>query len=195
MLFGANSTENPNQAKVEIAGDVENIHDSFSTYGFSFKVIFTQVKYRGTIHHIAVTKKSPRQYVFQVAMRNANLNFNRTAIRGSRHRADCGPLRVRLGSRRNIWLQFDARLFGERLKLVKSHFKLDKDNYSVGSPAWVKTSGLGMTQSKVISGLRSGLASNRKTVEAKFLQEMPDIFEQIKGDLALRIPVAKVASN
>lgn len=59
------------------------------------------------------------------------------------------------------------------LKLIDTRFGLPADNWSVGDPAWVRTSGFGVTRSKVIRGLRSGLTKNRERIESRLIEVAP----------------------
>ena len=181
---------------LRIFGNVRDMHDQTSTMGFTFDVRFSDVRYEGQIHRLLIDRQDENTLSVKVALRNVQLNVNRTQIRGSRHSADCGPICLTLGTRRDLWIKFELQETGDdRLQLLGADFQLAADNWQIGSPTWVRTKGFGMTESRVVNGLRFGLEGNVKTVEQELVDELPAIFAQVEQRISQQVSVADLALN
>jgi hypothetical protein len=171
-------------AKFTLSGQVRDMWQHTSSGAFTFRVDFRDIRYSGNVQRTLLEHKEPGQVTVWLALRDTTLTIDRTDICGSRHNAQCGPMQVVLGNRRDLWLAFDVeyKLENEQatLTVLKTRFGLPADNWYVGSPSWVSTSGLGMTQGKVIDGLRSGLISSPETIVAELIKVAPEIFAQIE---------------
>ncbi len=94
--------------------------------------------------------------------------------------ATCGPTMLHIGQQREIWVAFDFERDADATQTLEfsgSRCQIAHDNWTIGSPAWVQTSGLFMSRSKVASGVRSGLAGKRERIE----QELQRIAYAVLG--------------
>jgi hypothetical protein len=168
----------------QIQGKVPDMQQQIESSGFAFQVALRDIQYSGTIRRTVIEPTAADRMTVWVAIQDAILTIHRTDIDGRRHSAQCGPLELVLGSRRDLWIAFEVERITEAgaqtLKLLRTRFRLPRDNWSVGSPSWVKTSGFGMTQGKVVSGLRGGLAKRTGSVEKQLIGAAPEIFSQVQ---------------
>ena len=166
-----------------IAGRVPNIRHVTQSMGFQFNVLFSDISYNGEVKNIEIVDQNEKEATVRVVFGKVNLQVNRTSVQGSRQQASCGPLTLVIGSRRDIIVDFQIQTNAGALKVVDAKFNLDRDNVQVGTPRWIQTKGFGMTQSRVASGLRSGLQSNVATVQRRLVAELPNIFRQIEDKI------------
>jgi hypothetical protein len=171
----------------EIQGKVPDMQHYIESSGFRFRVDFQDIEYSGKVHRTLVEHTSADKATVWMALQNAVLTIQRTEIDGRRHNAQCGPMQLVLGNRRELWIALDVqrnKVAGtEKLELVQTRFELPRDNWSIGSPTWVETSGFGMTKSKVISGLRKGLSKQSATVEKQMMRTAPDILARVENQV------------
>ncbi len=171
-------------ATFKVTGEVRDMWQYTNSNGFSFRVDFRDIRYQGEVQRTLLEHKEPGQLTVWLALRDTTLTIDRTDINGPRHSAQCGPLQLIMGNRRDLWLAFDCEYQVENnqatLTVQNTRFGLPPDNWSIGSPSWVSTSGFGMTQGRVIDGLRSGLFSNSDTIVAELINVAPEIFAQVE---------------
>jgi len=169
----------------QIQGTVPDMQQQIESSGYTFRVALRDINYSGKICRTLVEPTAVDRMTVWVAMQDAELTIHRTNIDGRRHSAQCGPLTVVLGNRRELWIGFEVERNKEGnvepLKLLRTRFRLPRDNWSVGSPSWVKTSGIGMTEGKVVSGLRKGLSNRVQSVESQLIGVAPEIFSQVQN--------------
>jgi len=168
----------------QIQGKVPDMQQQIESSGFTFKVQLRDIKYSGKIKRTLVEPTSADRMTVWVSLKDAVLTIRHTDINGKRHSAECGPLKLTLGNRRDLWIAFDVERSDDKLQLLKTRFELPRDNWSVGSPSWVTTQGFGMTESKVVSGLRGGLSKRGESVEKQLIRVAPDIFAQVQHEIA-----------
>ena len=172
----------------KISGKVPDMQQSTSSSGYTFRIDFREIRYNGQVRRMLIEPKEAGRMTIWVALRDAVLTIDSTEISGGRLGANCGPLQLVLGNRREVWLALDVERKSEndedKFVLKGSRFGLTHDNWSVGKPAWVQTRGLGMTQTKVVNGLQGGLASNMKGVEQQLIKAAPQIYAQVETQLA-----------
>lgn len=188
------------KATFTISGSVQDIHQTTSTSGFTFQVRLKNIDYKGQVVKTLMERTDAGKLTVWLALRDVVLTINRTEITGRRHRAGCGPLEIELANRRELWLAFDVAeqesAKGDRqLQLLKTRFGLTPDNWSVGSPDWVRTSGLGMTQSKVVSGLRRGLEVNPDGITERLIGEGPFLFDKVEDRVQQALTTKFVAAR
>ena len=152
----------------EIGGPVADIHDSTQSSGFRFSVALRAVQYEGQKDRTLLEQHEDGSLTIWVAFRDIQLTIGQISLSGQPGSATCGPLAMRIGHQREIWVAFDfdhQSDVNQTLKLSGSRCRIADDNWLIGSPAWVRTSGFFMTESKVINGVRSGLAGKRARIE------------------------------
>lgn len=157
----------------EIAGQVADIHDYTHSSGYQFQVALRGLTYVGQADRTLLERKEDGSLTIWLAFRDIRLTIGRISLTGQPGNATCGPMALHIGHLRELWVafDFDQQTGAERsLKLAGSRCRIENDNWSIGNPAWVQTSGLFMTQGKVVSGVRSGLAGKRQRIEQELQQ-------------------------
>ena len=178
----------------QIAGRVADMNQQTQTMGLTFRVGFNGITYDGAIDRAVIEDATPESLTVKMALRKISLSINNIRIEGQRRGAQCGPMQLTLGTQRELWINFKVKRTLEdgktRLIVQEADFDLPSDNWRIGSPSWVRLWGFGMTESRVVSGLRSGLANNRTAIEWQLGEEAADMFVQVEERL-----VAHLASN
>jgi len=184
---------------IGVTGEVADMAQRTNAAGMAFQIGFRGIRYQGQIEQAVIEQRTEGRVIVKLGLRNIQLMISSTNISGNRHGANCGPMKVTLGTRRELWLTMElaqTTVDGEpQFKIVSSDFQLAADNWTVGAPSWVKTWGLGMTQNKVVSGLRTGLMDNRKSVEQLLIKECPDLMAQIEQLLHEHLAVNQLAAR
>jgi hypothetical protein len=164
----------------EITGQVADIHDFTHSSGYRFRVALRGLSYTGQADRTVLEHKEDGSLTIWLAFRDIHLTIGRISLSGQPGSATCGPLALRIGHEREIWVAFD---FDHQVDAVRpltlsgSRCRIENDNWAIGSPAWVRTSGLFMSQGKVVSGVRNGLAGKRARIE----QELQHIAYGVLG--------------
>jgi hypothetical protein len=171
-------------ATFEISGKVANVQQVTNSSGYSFNVTFSGITYKGNVQRTLLERTDDRHVTIWLALRDTVLTIQSTDIAGGRRGASCGPLELVMGSQRELWLAFDLEQKDEgQSELVSTRFGLPSDNWAVGTPSWVQTWGLGMSEGRVVSGLRSGLMENPRGIEQQLIATAPEIFTQVEAAL------------
>ncbi len=177
-------------ASFKITGKVADISDTTRKAGLVLQVGLRDISYEGQVERTLIDQKENGGVTLWLEVRDINLTVQRTEITAPRRRADCGPLQISLGNRRTMWIAFDAVLSnqqdGSQVNLSQVRFELPQDNWQVGSPAWVKTRGIGMNEALVVNGLRSELSGKRAELESQIHKMAPNIFSQAISHLKQR---------
>jgi hypothetical protein len=170
-------------SKVSVSGRIADMMQMTTASGYQFRVGLSGLSYRGRVDRALLEQKDPGKLTIWLALRDIVITINSTSISGRPGRATCGPIKIRLGHRRDLWIAYDFKQANEgkepSLKLIKTRFSLPAENWSVGSPAWVKVSGFGMSRSKVVTGLRSGLIENKKQIEKRMIDVSPTMLSKV----------------
>jgi hypothetical protein len=161
----------------EIAGQVADIHDSTDSSGYRFQVALRNLSYVGQSYRTLLERKEDGSFTIWVAFRDIRLTIGSVSLAGQPGSAMCGPMALHIGHQREIWVAFDfargadaprSPLLNDSrppLTLTGSRCQIAHDNWTIGSPAWVRTSGFFMSDRKVVSGVRAGLAGKRERIE------------------------------
>jgi len=177
-----------------VTGRVADMKQQTHTMGQTFHIGFNGISYEGAVDRAVIEDATSESLTVKLALRNISLTIDNIRIDGQRRGAQCGPMRLMLGTERELWIIFKVKRTLEdgkaRLIVQDADFELPSDNWRIGSPSWVRPWGFGMTESRVVSGLRSGLASNRAAIEWQLGEESADMFGQVEERL-----VAHLASN
>ena len=172
-----------------LTGHIGDIYDSTVTQGRTFRVHFSQIRYRATVARAHVQAAGRDRLNVRLALKNVELTIGRTFVQGSGRSAVAGPIVITIGHRRPVWLSLVARPSVEqrslRLKLLGTGFQIPNDNWSVSSPAGVSTRGLGMTRERVSSGLVSGLYSKKGRIQREIVSIVPTLLKKLEGELGL----------
>ena len=174
-----------------IAGRVADMEQQTKTMGLTFRVGFNGISYDGAVDRAVIENATSESLTVRMALRKISLTIDNIRIDGQRRGAQCGPMRLTLGTERELWINFKVKrtLEGGKTKLIvqKADFDLPGDNWRIGSPSWVRPWGFGMTESRIVSGLRSGLASNREAIEWQLGEESAGIFCQVEERLVAHL--------
>lgn len=183
-----------------MSGSVDDVRHAFSSSGYQFDVRFTQVKYAGQVEQTLLQQEETEPDKVWFGMRDMDLTIGQTSITGRRHSARAGPFKIQLGQSDVVWMsvEVDQSEEGEganppKLILGTVEFRLPPGDWAVKSPSWVQTRGFGMTESKVVDGLRSGLQRNPRSIEEQFMNQVPDLFAKVEVDVQKAL--AKVDDN
>jgi hypothetical protein len=164
----------------EIAGQVGDIHDTTDSSGYRFQVALRNLSYVGQADRTLLERKADGSFTIWLAFRDIRLTIGQISMSGQPGSATCGPTALHIGQQREIWVAFDFQRDADvtqALTFSGSRCQIANDNWAIGSPAWVRTSGLFMSRGKVASGVRSGLAGQRQRIE----QELQRIAYAVLG--------------
>jgi hypothetical protein len=167
-------------ARSEIAGQVGDIHDSTDSSGYRFQVALRNLSYVGQADRTLLERKADGSFTIWLAFRDIRLTIGQISMSGQPGSATCGPTALHIGQQREIWVAFDFERDADTSDMLTysgSRCQIAHDNWAIGSPAWVQTSGLFMSRGKVASGVRSGLAGQRQRIE----QELQRIAYAVLG--------------
>lgn len=166
-----------------VAGRLSNLDQQVHRSGYAFHVGMRQLRYEGRVKKTLVEQTGPDRFTIWLALRDLNVTIGRTDISGAPGRATCGPMKVLLGNRRDLWIAFDVshRVDEDESQLVlnDTRFQLPADNWQIGAPSRVQTSGFGMTRDQVVAGLRKGLAKNRARIAQRLIDAAPQILMHV----------------
>jgi hypothetical protein len=155
-------------ADSEIAGQVADIHDYTDSSGYRFQVALRNLSYVGQADRTLLERKEDGTLTIWLAFRDIRLTIGQISMSGQPGSATCGPTALHIGQQREIWIAFDFQRgadASQTLTFAGSRCQIANDNWAIGSPAWVQTSGLFMSRGKVANGVRSGLAGQRERIE------------------------------
>lgn len=164
----------------EVTGQVADIHSYTNSSGYRFQVALRGLSYVGQADRTVLERKEDGSLTIWLAFRDVRLTIGRISMSGEPGSATCGPTALRIGHQREVWVAFDFDHRAETLRSLTfsgSRCQIENDNWAIGSPAWVRTSGLFMSQGKVVSGVRTGLAGKRARIE----QELQNIAYEVLG--------------
>jgi|GEM_PF-2081081 len=173
-----------------MSGSVNDVKHGFSSSGYQFNVQFSEVQYAGRVEQTLLQQEEAEPNKLWFGMRDMDLTIGQTSITGSKHSARVGPFNIKLGQSDVVWMSVEVDQSEEsdaanpsKLKLGTVEFRLPPGEWGVSSPSWVQTRGFGMTESKVVSGLRSGLQRNPRAIEEQFMKQVPDLIAKVENDV------------
>lgn len=165
-----------------VSGKIADMQRVERRSGQTLRVTMRGLSCRGRVDRTLVEQKADGRITFWLALSELKLTIQRTDIVGQTASARCGPMTILLGNRRSLWLALDVEQRAEGrqsgFKLLSTRFRLPADNWSIGTPLWVRTSGFGMNRQNVVAGLRKGLANNRSRIEQRLIQFAPTMLAQ-----------------
>ena len=160
-----------------LTGGINDIFSSTQASGYTFSVQFSRISYSGRVVRAAVRAYAADRLNIQLAVSNVALTIGNTYVQGSGRSAVAGPISIMIGYRYPVWLSFDVTPYVEqqrlRLQLVGSRFEIPSDDWYVTAPYGVSTSGLGMTQERVSSGLVEGIYGQKSRLEQEAQSIIP----------------------
>lgn len=184
-------------ASFDVSGSVADIFHNTSAAGFQFQVRFHDIKYAGRVDRTLVERTDAEHVTVWLSLQNVKLTIQQTDISGSRHSANCGPLDINLATREEVWLAIDLErrvVDGKQdLAIVNRRFRLTSGNWSVGAPSWVRSSGFGMSESRVVSSLQSGLQNSPETIEEQLKDQAPYLLAQVETRVTALLVDGRVA--
>ena len=167
----------------KFSGQVPDMSQATQKLGVPLRVDMRGVSYSGQLTRTLLEQTAPGKVTLWFGLRNVRLNVKRIDISGGPGGAACGPMDVVLGHQKDLWLAFDIEADqkpGSSQMVVRNvRFQLPADNWAIGKPAWVRTSGIGFTQQNVVEGIREGIAQDRARLEQKLKNDAPQILTQV----------------
>ena len=180
----------------EFSGQVADMTQTTQKLGVALRVDMRGVSYSGKLTRTLLEQTAPGKVTLWFGLRNVRLNVKRIDIAGGPGAAACGPMDVVLGHQKDLWLAFDIEADKKNpgsSQMVVRHvrFQLPPDNWAIGKPAWVRTSGIGYTQQNVVEGIREGIAQDRLKLQQKLMKDAPQILRKWSSKLRPRIRKAR----
>jgi hypothetical protein len=158
----------------KLSGSIPDIHRRIDCSGHQFHVALSSVHYVGETGTTLLEQSLDGSITIWLALKDVQVTIGRVTLSGRPGSAVCGPTLIEAGNRRQLWVAFDFELQsnagGARLTFKKTRFGLPRDNWSVGSPAWVTASGFGMSRGKVSRGVQNSLAESQGQLESEILR-------------------------
>ncbi|MBI84716.1 MAG: hypothetical protein CMJ81_16100 [Planctomycetaceae bacterium] len=148
---------------------------------------FSGIRYDGKLGRAQLIPQADGTLAVTLRARDVNIHIEHTTVRGSGRSASCGPLTIQLGNRRDLKIQclIQPEIKNQKLKLhlQDTQFTIPSDNWRVGNPEWVSTSGAGMTRERVTSGLRQGFSRDKRNIESQFINALPDALDKVTASM------------
>ena len=148
---------------------------------------FSGIRYDGKLGRAQLIPQADGTLAVTLRARDVNIHIEHTSVRGSRRSANCGPMTIQLGNRRDLKIQclIQPEIENQKLKLhlQDTQFTIPTDNWRVGSPEWVSTSGAGMTRERVTSGLRQGFFRDKRNIESQFINALPSALDKLSASM------------
>jgi len=166
-----------------IQGSVRDMTQSTSASGVSLNVHFQQIQYSGNVSG-ATIEKSGDHYQVEATLKDVVLRIGRTSIKGGfRIAADAGPMSIRLGTKHDLRVRYKVAIEQNQVRILGTSLNLDRDNWEIGRPSSVKTSGFGVTEQRVVNGLQQGLRENRARIERILIEESGRILAPMRSTI------------
>jgi len=181
-----------------LSGTLQDVQQNTAAEGRAITVQLRGISYRGRVSRAVIEARGNNRIAITLTVRDVNLVINRTNIWGDIS-ATAGPLRIVLGHRADLPISFEVEPVVEqrrvRLKLLSTQFRLPRDNWSVGRPEWVNTSGgMFVTEDRVANGLRNGFYSDPGRIEREVKATVPRMIDQLENRLGFE-PVDQIVAG
>ncbi len=180
-----------------LSGTIGDMYETTVASGRTFGVTFSEIRYSGQLQRAVLQTTADGHLSLQLGLRNLRLQIGRTYVRGKGRSATTGPMSIVIGNRRPVWLSIQADPYVEkgkvRLKLRSVKFQIPNDNWTVSAPTSVSARGLGMTRSRVRSGLVSGVYGSKARIESEVRGVVPAMLKRIEAKLDLDKVVPSVS--
>ena len=99
----------PDRPANTVSGSVADINHTTHVMGRAFRVQFKEIKYGGKLKSVEVLDDASVQTTVQVRLSDVKLMINRTNVQGARQHASCGPIEMKLGTRRDLVVEFEVK--------------------------------------------------------------------------------------
>ena len=170
-----------------LAGRMANTETTSQSQVGPMRVRFSELRYAGRLGRATLAARADGSLAVTLRARNVRLTIGRTTVAGGGRSAECGPMTIELGHRYDLAIRCAVRPVVEdrrlRLKLLDARFKIPRDNWRVGSPAWVNARGLFMTRDRMTSSLREGFYSQPEKFEEQVIAALPAVLERLEKEL------------
>lgn len=158
----------------KLSGNVPDIHRRTECSGHNFRISLSDMRYVGEVHKTLLQQSGDRTITVWISLKNVQVTIGRINLSGRPGSAVCGKTVIDVANRREMWIAFDFERSSENggnlLSLKKTRSGLHPDNWAVSSPAWVTTSGFGMSRNSVSRGVQSSLAASQASVQQQIEQ-------------------------
>ena len=166
-----------------LTGTAEDIRFTVDVQGQDYEITLGELRFTTVFHRVLVDARENNTIHLKVGAKPLEMRIGKTTVTGPEHYAEAGPVVVRLGHRRPIWLELDVRprIVEGQLELHAEQIRFDipDDNWVVLPPEEVTASGPGLTADLVRTGIVGGLYVRRKEIEQGVRDFVPTLVSQI----------------
>jgi poly(3-hydroxybutyrate) depolymerase len=170
-----------------LAGDIEDQHFTFTAAGETFEITQADLTYTAELKRIMIAAQQNGTIRVQIGLQPLALRIGETRIVGQEHQAVAGPVDVRLGLRRPVWIDLTLQpsLIDQQLQLTlrESRFDIQNDNWSVSAPEDVEVAGPDITPELVRIAIVGGLYLRRHDVEDCVQRAIPGLVAHVQERL------------
>ena len=183
IAYGLPASIDPEQ----LAGAIDDQQFTFTAAGETFEITQADLSYEAHLHQVLMAAQQDGTVRLQIGLRPLALRIGETRIVGTQHQATAGPVVVRLGHRRPVWinLTLEPAIVDHQLQLVlrDSEFRIPDDNWHVLRPEEVTVSGAEISPELVKTAIVGGLYLRRAEVEACVARVLPGLVESAEDQL------------
>lgn len=183
IAYGLPQSIDPEQ----LAGAIDDQHFTFTAAGETFEITQADLSYEAHLHQVLLAAQQDGTVRVQIGLRPLALRIGETRIIGGVHQATAGPVVVRLGHRRPVWINLTLQpaIVDHQLQLVlrDSEFRIPDDNWHVSRPEEVTVSGADISPELVKTAIVGGLYLRRAEVEACVARVLPGLVESAEDQL------------
>jgi hypothetical protein len=170
-----------------LAGEIEDQYFTFPAAGETFEITQANVSYAAELKRIMIAGQDDGTIRVQIGLQPLALRIGETRIVGEQHEAVAGPVEVKLGLRRPVWIDLTLQpsLADQQLQLDlrDSRFDIPNDNWSVSAPENVEVAGPDITPDLVRTAIVGGLYLRRHDVEDCVQQAIPALVTRVQEQL------------
>ena len=170
-----------------LSGAIEDQHFTFTAAGETFEITQADLSYAAHLQQVLIAAQGDGTVRVQIGLRPLTLRIGETRIFGTQHQATAGPVVVRLGHRRPVWinLTLEPAIVDHELRLVlrDAEFRIPDDNWHVSRPEEVTVAGADISPELVKTAIVGGLYLRRAEVEECVARVLPALVESAEEQL------------
>ncbi|REJ72491.1 MAG: hypothetical protein DWQ34_11890 [Planctomycetota bacterium] len=170
-----------------LTGAVDDVHFTVEVQGDEFEITLSDLRYTTVYDHIDVEARENGTVHLLVGAKPLELRIGKTTVSGPEHSAEAGPVMIRLGHRRPVWIDLNVRpqiVEGEFDLLTEQiTFEIPDDNWMITPPEEVTAEGEGLTPDLVRTGIVGGLYLRREEIEQAIREAVPRTISEAANHL------------
>ncbi len=171
----------------QLSGVIEDQHFNFTAAGETFEITQADLSYKADLERVLIAALPDGAVRLQIGLRPLALRIGETRIVGEQHQAKAGPVTIRLGHRRPVWINLTIQPSIEnqqlQLSLRDSEFRVPDDNWHVSRPEQVEVSGAEIDPELVKTAIVGGLYLRRSDVEDCVERMLPALVDTAEEKL------------